>query len=96
MFRDTYIHEIDAKVFDRDGEEIDWVAIAENSPIVWLQVAAPLTADERPVIEGSSAWLTEAKHGADDGTGRRCAYADNQHRRSVRRAARQVLRAYYR
>jgi hypothetical protein len=97
LFRDTYIHEPDVKVFDREGEEIDWVAVAGNSPIVWVHpTAVPLTADDRPVIEGSSSWLTEAKHGADDGTGRRCAYADNQYRRSVRRAARQVLRAYCR
>jgi hypothetical protein len=55
-----------------------------------------LNLDDRPVIEGSSSWLTEAKHGADDGSGRGCAYSSNQYRRSVRRAARQVLRAYCR
>ncbi len=57
---------------------------------------ADLALDDMPPIEGSTSWRTEAGHGKDDGSGRRCAYADNQHRRSVRRAARQVLRAYCR
>jgi len=52
--------------------------------------------DERRVIEGSAVWRTEASYGKDDGSGRRCAYADNQYRRSVRRAARLVLREYFR
>ena len=55
---------------------------------------ADLSLDDRPIIEGSTSWRTEASYGKDDG--RRCAYADNQYRRSVRRAARQVLRAYCR
>ena len=57
---------------------------------------ADLSLDDRPIIEGSTSWRTEASYGKDDGSGRRCAYADNQYRRSVRRAARQVLRAYCR
>jgi len=52
--------------------------------------------DERRTIEGSAGWRTEASYGKDDGSGRRCAYSDNQYRRSVRRAARQVLREYFR
>jgi hypothetical protein len=57
---------------------------------------ADLNLDDRPIIEGSTGWRTEASYGADDGTGRGCAYSSNQYRRSVRRAARQVLRAYCR
>ena len=57
---------------------------------------ADLNLDDRPIIEGSTSWRTEASYGKDDGSGRRCAYADNQYHRSERRAARQVLRAYCR
>ena len=65
-------------------------------PPYQVRVWTDLDIDDRPVIEGSTSWRTEASYGKDDGSGRRCSYADNQYHRSVRRAARQVLRAYCR
>ena len=55
-----------------------------------------LDADDMPPVVGSTGWMTEATFGRDDGTGRRCGYADRQFNRSLRRHWRSLRAAYCR